>query len=69
VITVTFPIPKDQIKAEMDKIQAEITTRNVELRVLQSMSKLIRETCSHEFPKGSHIGNCVHCGHYVGSGD
>lgn len=69
MITVTFPIPKGQIKTEIEKVRTEISARQAELRILQTIEKTIRDMCSHEFKSGNGLGTCIHCAHYVGSGD
>lgn len=69
MITVTFPIPKGQVKAELERVYAEIQTRQTEMQILHTMARAIRDTCKHEFKTLNGLGNCIHCGHYVGSGD
>lgn len=68
--TLTFPMTKEQIRSETDRLCGERDTRKAEIDVLNTMLGAIQKHCKHEHPStgyndrdGSWATPCIHCGY------
>lgn len=59
MIQVTFPVPQQYIKVELEKVSNEIRAKWAELKSLQAMKKAIQEQCAHPDVVA---GECQACG-------
>lgn len=69
VPTIQFPVPFEQIPAEVKKLTDCIRAANADIEVARSMLKMVRQGCRHENAKrgynerdGHWMAPCPHCG-------
>lgn len=67
---VQFPVPFEQIPAEVKKLTDCIKGLRADLEVASTMLKMVRRACSHDGAvtgynerDGSWMNPCPHCGH------